>query len=112
MSNPNMSNTHMPQTADAAHGHDEPHLLPYKTYVLVWLGLCTLTLITVAVSYLNLRHVTLIVAMGIASLKCTLVILWFMHIKFEKRVLWWFLIACIVTLAVFILLTFADYAYR
>ncbi|MDA1194181.1 MAG: cytochrome C oxidase subunit IV family protein [Planctomycetota bacterium] len=92
--------------------HDEPHLIPYKTYILVWLGLCSLTLLTVAVSYANMRHMTIPVALMVASLKCTIVVLWFMHIKFENRVLWWFLIAAVGTYVIFVILTFADYSYR
>lgn len=99
----------MSQSNDHA---DEPHLIPYKTYVLIWLALCTLTLVTVAVSYADLRHMTITVALLIASAKSTLVLLWFMHVKFEHRIIWWFIIATILTYVTFVLLTFADYSYR
>jgi cytochrome c oxidase subunit 4 len=98
-----------------SHTHDEsaePHLIPYKTYVLIWMALCTLTLVTVGVSYANLRHMTIIVALIIACGKSTLVVLWFMHVKFENRAIWWFLIATILTYVTFVLLTFADYSFR
>lgn len=93
-------------------GSADQHLIPYKTYVLIWLALCTLTLVTVAVSYADMRHMTIIVALLIACAKSTLVVLWFMHVKFENRAIWWFLIATILTYVTFVLLTFADYSFR
>ena len=92
--------------------HDEHHLIPYSTYIVIWLSLCALTLVTVSVSYLDMRHMTMFVALFVASAKSTLVLLWFMHVKFENRVLWWFIIAGLGTYVIFVLLTFADYAYR
>jgi cytochrome c oxidase subunit 4 len=101
--------------AVAVAGHEEGGghvLLPYRVYVQVWVGLVSLTLLTVAAHYAELRHVSLLVALAIACAKSTLVLLWFMHVKFENRVVWWFMIAGVGTYVIFILLTFADYSYR
>lgn len=91
---------------------DEPHLIPYSTYVIIWLALCMLTMVTVLVSLVDMRHMTIPVALLVACAKSTLVLLWFMHVKFENRVLWWFIIAGVGTYVIFVILTFADYAYR
>ena len=102
-------------TAVAAHAddhHDEPHLIAYSTYILIWLALCTLTLITVGVAMVDMRHMAIPVALLVACIKSTLVLLWFMHVKFENRVLWWFIISGVGTYVIFVILTFADYAYR
>ncbi len=99
----------MSHTQDHA---DEPHLIPYGTYIGIWLALCMLTLVTVGVSYADMRHMTIIVALLIACAKSTLVVLWFMHVKFENRAIWWFLIATILTYVTFVILTFADYSFR
>jgi cytochrome c oxidase subunit 4 len=100
-----------PGTADTGHA-EEHHLVPYKAYVAVWLALCTLTLVTIGAGYADLKHMGILVAMLIATVKVTLVILYFMHIRYEGKVLAWFLIAGFGTYAIFIALTFADYYYR
>ena len=96
----------------APHDAHEHHLIPYATYVKVWLGLIVLTLVTVGAHYAHLRHMAVIVALMIASAKSTLVVLWFMHIKYEARIFMWFLIAGFGTYAIFVILTFADYSFR
>jgi len=96
-----------------AHGEgDEVHLLPYSLFIKVWAALITLTVVTVGVSYADMKHLTIFVALFIACAKSTLVILYFMHIAYEKHVFWWFLIAAFGTYVIFVLLTFADYAFR
>jgi cytochrome c oxidase subunit 4 len=106
-----MSTSH-DATAAVERGADEHPLLPYSTYVKVWMALVTLTLITVAAAYANLHHMAIIVAVMIAAGKSTLVVLWFMHMKYEARLFKWFLVAGLTTYAIFLALTFADYGYR
>jgi len=96
----------------ALHEHEEHHLTPYKVYIGVWLALISLTGITVLAAIINMKHMAIFVALLVACGKSTLVVLYFMHIAFEKRVFWWFLIAAIATYVIFVLLTFADYAFR
>jgi cytochrome c oxidase subunit 4 len=97
----------------ALHEHpDEHHLTPYKVYVGVWLALLALTGVTVLAAVVSMKHMAIFVALLVACAKSTLVVLYFMHIAFEKRVFWWFLIAAIATYVIFVLLTFADYAFR
>ncbi len=92
--------------------HDEPHLTPYKVYVGVWLALIALTGLTVGAAYADMKQMVLFVALLIACAKSTLVILYFMHVAHETRVFWWFIITAFATYITFVLLTFADYAYR
>lgn len=97
----------------ALHEHaEEAHQMPYKMYVGVWLALIALTGITVLASVIDMKQMAIFVALLVACAKSTLVVLYFMHIAFEKRVFWWFLIATIATYVTFVLLTFADYAFR
>ena len=98
--------------AHAAHDGHGHHLIPYATYFKVWGALILLTLVTVAAAYANMHHMAVIVAILIAAAKSTLVILWFMHIKYEGRIFMWFLIAGFGTYAIFLILTFSDYAFR
>jgi len=72
-----------------AHGNGgrkhHPHVLPVRTYLAVWIGLLVLTVITVKTSYFNFGIMNLVVAMGIATLKASLVVLFFMHLKYDEK---------------------------
>ncbi len=91
---------------------EEHHIVPYGLYIAVWAALLALTAVTVSVSYLDLKHVTVLTAMIIATAKATLVLLYFMHIRFEKWLYVAMIMAALSTYAIFIGLTFSDYWYR
>ncbi len=97
---------------DSTHSADSHHLIPYRAYVAVWLALVSLTGVTVGVSYLDLKHAAMLVAVVIATVKCVLVILYFMHIRYERPVFTWILVTGFGSFGIFLLLTFADYFYR
>ena len=92
--------------------NEEVHLVPYRVYVLVWLALVALTCVTVGVHYTDLAHMAIITAVIIAVVKTTLVVLYFMHIRYDQPVFTVMLLAAIVTYAIFIILTFTDYSFR
>ena len=98
------------QTEDARQ-HDHP-LVPYTTYLAVWAVLMVLTVITVGVSYVDMKHVTVLTACIIAAIKSLLIVLYFMHIRFENRLYALMILAILGTYAIFIGLTFVDYWYR
>lgn len=94
------------------HQEQQQHVVPYGLYVAVWLALLALTVVTVAVSYLDMKNVTVLTAMIIAGGKAMLVLLYFMHVRFEKPVYALMIVAAFGTYAIFIGLTFVDYWYR
>ncbi len=96
----------------SGHEQDAQHISPVKMYVGIWLVLVGLTVITVSVSYLNMYKFTIFTAMLIATVKVTLVILYFMHIRFEKAIYTYMILAVLATYGIFITLTFADYSFR
>jgi len=65
-------------------------LKPYRTYIFIWLTLLILTVVTWLISYVNLGLLNVAVAMLIASLKASLVALFFMHLRHENRLVWAF----------------------
>ncbi len=88
--------------------HDE-HITPYKTYVFIWLILMALTVITVYVAReIDLGSINLFVAMLIASVKATIVALFFMHLKFEDSITWVFALYPLFLLSLLIGLTSVD----
>ncbi len=88
------------------------HIVPYWFFIAVWVGLLILTAVTVAASRIDLGVLNVWIALGIASLKSSLVVLFFMHLKYENRLLKSFFLITLVILAIFIGLTFTDILYR
>lgn len=90
----------------------EHPVIPYRTFVTVWVVLLALTAATVAISRVHLGALNIWAALGIASVKSALVIFFFMHLKYERLLFKLCLLVALVTLALFIGLTFFDVLYR
>ena len=75
--------------AHAAHDDIRSHV---KTYMMVFGGLMVLTIITVGVSYLELATpLAVTVALIVATIKGSLVAMYFMHLLHERKVIYWVL---------------------
>jgi cytochrome c oxidase subunit 4 len=88
------------------------HVSPKSTYYAIFGALMVLTAVTVAVAFVNLGAMNFPVAIGIAITKATLVVLYFMHVKYSSR-----LTKMVVGMALFFLmtmfgLTLTDYLTR
>ena len=89
--------------AHAAHDDIRNHV---KTYYMVFGGLMILTIITVAVSYLELAMpMAVTVALIVAVIKGSLVAMFFMHLLHERKVIYW---ALLLTVIFFIFLMFVP----
>lgn len=88
------------------------HIIGYGKLTAVWLVLLVLTGLTVWVSRLELGIGHVWGSLAIASAKAGLVIAFFMHMRYEGRLLRWLLFVALLTLAIFIGLTFFDVLYR
>ncbi len=88
------------------------HIMEYKTHALVLAGLLVLTGITVGASFIDLGQFNVWIALSIASLKCSLVLMFFMHLKYENRVLVLSFLGTVFFLAVMISFIFWDVAFR
>ena len=84
-----------------------------RVYITIWLSLLMFTFLTVTVASLNLGKLAIIACLAIAAVKSTLVLLYFMHLRYEKRMVIKILIPLtIVILAIFIGLTYSDVMTR
>jgi cytochrome c oxidase subunit IV len=82
-------------------------------YIVVWLALLALTALTVTMASLNLGRASIVVVLAIAAVKSTLVLLFFMHLIREKRLLFRLLVPiAVAALAIFIGLTYMDVLNR
>ena len=76
-----------------------------KTYVLVFVALACLTVITVGISYLDLATgPAIVLALIVASIKGSLVACYFMHLIDEKVTIYWTLLATVAMFMVLMLL--------
>ncbi len=88
------------------------HVSSLKVYVGIFLTLMVLTAITVFVAYINLGQLNKVVALGIASFKATLVVLYFMHVKYASRLTKLIVVSGLFFLAILLSLTMSDYSSR
>ena len=88
------------------------HMMSYGKLAVVLIGLLILTGVTVGVSYLDMGIFNVPVALGIACFKVSLVLLFFMHLKYESKAIVVSFLSTICFLAIMIGFTFFDVAYR
>ena len=94
------------------HNINEEHLIPYKIFIWVWIGLIILTFITVGASTYLPGAIGIAVAVIVTPIKALLVLEIFMHLRYENKIFRYMFIAAILIMAVFMGLTLVDYYYR
>ena len=92
--------------------HAEHHIVSPFQYMLVFATLLVGTGITVGAAYIELGVLNPIVALGIASIKAVIVILFFMHVKYQSRLVKMTVGAGFFTFLVLITMTLTDYMSR
>ena len=90
------------------------HILPARTYWIVWAVLMVLMVLTVVLSRVPMPGpLNTLIALGIAAAKATLVLMFFMHLKYETYILSTVVfVAGLFWLLIFFGLTIIDYASR
>ena len=93
---------------DASHPFEYPeyeeHVVPKSIYFGVF--------ITVAVAFVDLGNLNVVVALAVAVLKATLVVLFFMHVKYSPTLTKLVVISSIVWLGILFGVTLMDYLTR
>ncbi len=92
--------------------NDSQHISSYLLNGSVLLLLLMLTTLTVLLIHFHLGALTVALALLIAMLKGSLVITYFMHLKFEYFLLRALVIGVILFYISIVLVTFIDYLYR
>lgn len=88
------------------------HIHGSSTNTIIWGILYGLTIISVWVTQLDFTNFAIIVALGLASVKVFLVASYFMHLRFENRILSIMVVVTLVVFLTFITLTMLDYVNR
>jgi len=95
--------------------HDTPHehhVTPIKTLALVLAALMSLTVLTVAASRVHMGFLNVPIAVGIAMVKASLVVTFFMALKWDNKVNALVLMIGVIFVVVFLSFTLFDTAFR
>src|SRR5436305_475913 len=88
------------------------HIVPRRVYYTIFGILMLCTYLTVQISSFDLGPFNIVVALAIAAIKATLVILFFMHVKYGTRLTSAVVVGSLFWLGILLALTFGDYLTR
>lgn len=92
--------------------HSHHHIMPVRTYLLVFAGLMVLLAITVTVGYIDFGPLNKVVTITVATIKAGLIMTYFMHLIHSKKLTWLFAGLGFFFLIIMLLITLSDYAAR
>jgi len=92
--------------------NDELHVVRPRTFIFVWITLLILTGVTIEAAHLQMGAWSMVANIAIASTKASLVLWFFMHLKYEKMIFKLLFLIPIATITIIIGLTFFDIWYR
>jgi cytochrome c oxidase subunit 4 len=90
----------------------EHHVISPKVYIAVFLALCVLTVLTVTAAGYDFGPLNLIVALGIAITKASLVVLYFMHARYAPGLTALVIASSVAFFFILVFLTLTDYVSR
>ncbi len=89
------------------------HIVPVKVYLAIFVALLLGTALTVVAALHDFPwQFNTVIALTIASIKATLVVLYFMHVRYSNRLVWVIVIAALFWMGILFALTFSDYFTR
>jgi cytochrome c oxidase subunit IV len=92
------------------------HIVSRKIYFVIFGALMVGTLLTVLAAKIDLDYIfpgaNTVVALTIAVIKATLVVLYFMHVRYSSRLIWVIVVAGFFWLAILFVFTISDYSTR
>jgi cytochrome c oxidase subunit 4 len=88
------------------------HIVSPKVYLVIFLSLMVGTGLTVWAAFQNFGKFNIVIALGIATIKATLVVLYFMHARYSPKRTQLVIVCSVFWLAVMLALTLADYDTR
>src|SRR5205814_9698302 len=86
------------------------HIVQPRIYVTIFLALMVGTTLTVIAAYYDFPGpLNAVVALTIASIKATLVVLYFMDVRYSGRLMWLVIVAGFLGLSIMFAITFRHY---
>ena len=89
------------------------HIVSVRVYITIFLALLVGTALTVVAAFLDFPwRLNTIVALTIAVAKATLVVLYFMHVRYSARLVWVIVASALFWMAILFAFTLSDYFTR
>ena len=89
------------------------HIVQPRIYIAIFLSLMVGTALTVLAAFYDFPGpLNAVVALTIAVIKATLVVLYFMHVRYSGKLVWLVIVAALLWLAIMFAITFSDYWTR
>src|SRR5438876_11080007 len=89
------------------------HIVQPRVYIVIFLSLMLGTALTVIAAFYDFPGpLNVIIALTIAVIKATLVVLYFMHVRYSSRLIWVVFASALFWLGILFALTFSDYWTR
>ena len=88
------------------------HVVPIKVYLSVFVTLMVLMAATIGFAYLDLGLLNNVVALTIAIAKTSLIMLYFMHLRYSSRLTQIFALVGFLFLFILVAFTLSDYLTR
>ena len=99
--------------SDHTDNHAQEHHVESATlYVIIWAALIGLTVLTTAVAFVNLGFFSVVVALGIATCKMLLVVLFFMHARHSSALTKLSLLGAVLWLIILLGMISIDFVSR
>ena len=90
----------------------QEHIVSPKIYYAIFIALTVLTVVTWSAAKIDLGRMNAVVALTIAVIKATLVVLYFMHVRYSPRLIGLIIAAALFWMAILFALTISDYSTR
>lgn len=92
--------------------HADHHIIGPGTYIAVYVTLLILTMVTVGAAFVDLGIMNPVIAVAIACVKATVVILFFMHVFYQSKLIKLTVATGFVTFLILVAMTLSDYMSR
>ena len=97
---------------ETEHVIPEEHVVPPRVYLTIFAVLMLLTVVTVAAAFMDWGFLNVAIAVTIAIVKATFVILYFMHLRYSSKLTQIIVASGVLWLIIMLVLTFQDYMTR
>jgi len=89
------------------------HIVSVRVYITIFFVLLVGTVLTVVAAFMDFPwRFNTVIALTIATVKATFVVLYFMHVRYSSRLVWVVVASALFWVAILFALTFSDYLSR
>lgn len=95
-----------------ADNESSAHIIKYRTYFMVLITLLVFTGMSVMAAGIEFGRLSVVIALLLAATKSSLVLWYFMHLKFENKMLGLMVALVLFVFVVVMIITFLDYSFQ